>query len=400
MLATKKSVARIFAGLTASVLFAPACWAAATIVVNNEAPLNIQTPAGFSYLAQGDAGSLSVSTDGFLFCGNVYPDTPPDLNQVVLVPQHGDWALPTAIDVRTITYNGGSLQIDRDTSGVLDTSLVCHAVGAEGEVISALTEGVFRNSYESKAVEQYSNQINWKPSEGFDWNSPDWAEVPTDPCSPSPAQPAYAVEDVTCAAVSGARPAAAGGATRAPTMWTGTDGTNFFYVARIDARFGPQEPDASTDMQAPQAADLSGPDGSAGSVTIKVSDGYDRGAVGQGGPGYLADIGMFCVLTELPATLDGNVCADAVFSDILNGPLEYRLSLSIIPPANPRASFYFAFIRSIVGAPPSATQPAVGLSILVEPTVVAEGGDKFRGDDVIFGFLPTSPGFPWMTGSP
>jgi len=35
---------------------------------------------------------------------------------------------------------------------------------------------------------------------------------------------------------------------------------------------------------------------------------------------------------------------------------------------------------------------------LLETSVVTEGGDKFRGDDTAFGFLPTSTGFPWMSG--
>jgi hypothetical protein len=398
MRSIKKSVASTIAGLTASALFASATCAAVTVTVNDEAPLKIQSSEGFSYLIAGDAGFLNVMTDGFLFCANVYPDVPPNLNQVVLVPQHGDWALPTAIDLLNFSYSGSQLLINRSSSGSLDSSLVCHAVGAQGETTTPFTDGIFDNGVETKTLEQYPNLINWIPPQGWNWNSPNWPAVPTDPCSPSVDQPARVDEDITCAAVSGARPGAAGGTTRSPTMWTGTDGSNYFYVMRVDARYGAQTDVDDTGPLAPQQADASGPDGSTGSVTIKVSDGYDRGSIGQGGPGYLGDIGVYCILTDLPSTLDGNVCTGAVFSDGLIGPLSYRFVLSILPPSNPRASFYIAFIRPIVGGPPALTEPAVGASILIEPSVVAEGGDRFKGDDVVFGFLPNSQGFPWMSG--
>jgi hypothetical protein len=35
----------------------------------------------------------------------------------------------------------------------------------------------------------------------------------------------------------------------------------------------------------------------------------------------------------------------------------------------------------------------------MDPVLVAEGGDKFSGDDVLFGFMPNGQGpsgFPWM----
>lgn len=397
MRSIKKSAVTAIAGLTVSALFASAPCAAVTLLVNDEAPLNVQSPGGFSYLLASGSGVLNVNTDGFLFCANVYPDVPPP-NQVVLVPQHGDWALPTPFDIPAINYNGTKLQINRGVNGALNTSLVCHAVGPQGETTTPLSDGVFVNSLETKTFQQYTNLINWIAPQGWNWNSPDWSAVPTDPCTPTQNQPAQVDEDVTCAAVSGARPAAAGGSTRAATMWTGTDGSNYFYVMRVDARFGPLTDVNDTGPLAPQQADASNPDGSSGSVTIKVTDGYDRGAIGQGGPGYLGDVGTYCILTDIPTTLDGNVCTNAVFTDSLNGPLSYRFVLSIVPPSNPRASFFIAFIRPIVGGPPVLTEPAVGASILIEPSVVALGGDRFKGDDVLFGFLPVSPGFPWMIG--
>jgi hypothetical protein len=57
-----------------------------------------------------------------------------------------------------------------------------------------------------------------------------------------------------------------------------------------------------------------------------------------------------------------------------------------------------AFVRPIIGAPPSINEPAVEVSILIDPTVGGVGGDRFKGDDVAFGFIPSSQGFPWMHG--
>lgn len=398
MQSIKKSAVKISIGIAASLLLAPVSWAAVTVTVNNETPLNIQATEGFSYLTQSGSGALNVATDGFMFCGNVGTGTVD--GQVVLVPSHGDWAMPTAVDLRAVSYGSGTLQIDRGSSGVIPTTLACHTLGPQGEIMTSLSEGLFRNGYEAKAVEQYGNMINWIPSQGFNWQQPDWSLVPVDPCTATQAQPAAVVENVTCAGVSAQRPAAAGATTRAPIIWTGTDGTNFFYVVRVDARYGAQIPNGEQGSVAPQQIDAQNPDGSTGTVAIKVVDAYDRGDIGQGGPGYLADVGQYCVLTDLPTTLDGNLCTNAVFTDQLNGPLDYSFSLSILPPANPRASFYFGFIRPIVGAPPALTDPAVAVSILIEPAVSAEGGDLFKGDDVVFGFLPTSNGFPWMTVTP
>jgi len=398
MLSIKKS-AGIITGLTASVLFAPACWAAAQIVVNNEQPLSIPGSPGFSYMTQGDSGSLNVATDGFLFCANLFPlGEDPQANEITLAPLHGDWRLPTAKDVQSVNYGSGSLRVNRGPQGALNTTLACHAIGANGESVTPLVEGLFRNGYDDTTGEQYANLINWIPSQGFNWDAPDWSLVPTDPCSSSGSQPAQFVETIACAGATGVRPAGAGGAERRGTMWTGTDGAKFYYVARIDARFGAQQPsDINAGPALPQALSRSPADGSNGSLVVTVLDGYDRGVVG-GGTGYLSDTGTYCILTDLPAALDANMCLGAAFSDSLNGTLNQPFSLTILPPAFPRASFYIAFVRSVVGPPPAAsTEPVVGVSILIEPNAVAEGGDGFKGDDTVFGFLPSSQGFPWMS---
>jgi hypothetical protein len=391
MPAFKMSAARIFAGLAASAFFTPAF--CATLVVNNETPLDITTPPGFTYTVGGGSGSLAVSTDGFLLCSNVFDADPPPPTAVTVMPQHGDWRMPVAQDVQSVSYNFGELVVNR----ALGTSLVCHAVGAEGEVASAFSDGVFRNSYETKAYEQLSNLVNWIPSVGFDWNNPDWSLVPTDICNPTVQQPAAIIEDVTCAGVTGFRPAAAGAATRSPTLWTGTDGVSFFYVARVDARFGAQA-EADRGLTELPLGDNAAPEGATGAV-LNIVDAYDRGVVGVGG-GYLGDTGQWCVVSETPTALTGNMCVGAPFSGILNGPLTDfpSLHLSVPPLGIPNTTFYIVFIRPIVGAPPAITEPAVAVSILLEPSVAAESGDRFRGDDVAFGFLPASQGFPWMNG--
>jgi len=218
--------------------------------------------------------------------------------------------------------------------------------------------------------------------------------VPIDPCSPSVSDPAEVVEDVTCAAATGLRPAGAS-ETRAGTLWTGTDGANFFYIARVDARYGPQN--GAPAFAPPQILQGAQPHGS-GSATMQVVDAYSRGVAGQGG-GYLGDNGQYCILTSLPTTLNTNMCVGAIDIEPLNGPLT-SLSFNVnLPPLGlPQTSFYIGFMSPIVGGPPTLNVPAVAVSVLVDPAALATGGDKFKGDDVIFGFLPTSNGFPWMTG--
>lgn len=387
MPAIKTSAATVSACLAASVFFTPVFCSAASLIVNKEQPLNMSTSPGFSYVVNGFTGSLTAQTDGFLFCANIGAFI---ATAVTLVPQHPQWSAPIAQDVSSVTYNAGVLSVNK----YLPSTLVCHAVGGGGEILTSLSEGLFRNSYESKTIEQYGNLINWIPSLGFSWTNPVWSAVPLDPCSPSASDPAQVDEDVVCAAASGLRPAGAS-ETRAGTLWTGTDGANFFYVARIDVRYGPQN--GAPAFTPPQILHGDLPQGSGG-ATLHVVDAYSRGVVGQGG-GYLGDNGQYCILTSLPAALSANMCSGAIDTEPLNGPLTTLSLIVNVPPLGlPQTSFYIGFMRPIVGAPPPLSAPAVAVSILLDPIVVAAGGDKFKGDDVAFGFLPTSTGFPWMTG--
>ncbi len=390
MPAFKMSVSRIFAGLATSAFFASTSFAA-TLVVNRETPLQTSGNPGFTYIVNGSSGSLNVATEGFLFCSNVGTAQP---TAVTVVPQHGNWRLPVAQDVQGVGYNSGELQVNRNQL----STLVCHSVGAQGEIASGLTDGIFRNAYETTAAEQFSNFINWTPPVGFNWNNPTWSAVPVDPCGPNQNQPAAVDENVTCAAVSGQRSAGAGSTLRSPTLWTGTDGSNFFYVARVDARYGP-----ATGANRPMSVPAFGGDAPAGtdSALLRLNDAYDAGVVGVGG-GYLGDTGTWCVLDAFPTSLSTAMCNGATSSGALSGTLGDSnfpgLTVAVPPFGAQSFSFYVALMRPIVGAPPAVSEPAVSVSIMVEPSVTAEGGDAFKGDDVVFGFLPASNGFPWMSG--
>src|SRR5262249_8928011 len=162
--------------------------------------------------------------------------------------------------------------------------------------------------------------------------APDWAMVPTDPCSA--VEPAQVRENITCAAVTGARASGAGGTLRAATMLAGTDGVSFFYIVHVDASYGtlqgvegPQMPATVNDRQPSDAT----------SVMMSIVEGYDRGVVGVGG-GYLSDSGEWCLLPTMPAALTANVCSGAFPSGALSGPANIPFTISLVPGSNPRAS--------------------------------------------------------------
>ncbi len=195
------------------------------------------------------------------------------------------------------------------------------------------------------------------------------------------------VEDVACAAVTGVRPTA-DGARRAGTVWTATDGTNFTYVVRFDARFGAQEPNGAVQMQIPDGGDSINA-GTDASITIR--DAFDGTYLDSTGGG------QYCLLTELPTTLNSAVCAGASPTALNGKPLDKSYSVGLPPGGTPVRSFYVAVTRPIVGGHASATTPVVAFATLVEGAVVHEGGDKFSGDNIAFGFQPSAgAGFSWM----
>jgi len=401
MPALKTSAARFLAGFAASAVLAPAICAAAQVKVNDEAPLDLQSPPGFTYTTGGANATLSVATAGFMACANIGE---PGMTNINMVPQHGQWIFPAAVDVRGVGYGTGTLSIGRNPAGTIASSLTCRTAGAEGESFEPLSDGIFGGGFDSKRVEQFSNLVNWVPGEGFSWSNPDWSQVPSDPCTPSVDQPARANENVSCGAVSGVQ-LGANGTERGPTLWTYSDLVNFYYVVRIDARWGAVTggiPDAGSVLpqqtRQPQTAY---------GTEYKVVEAYSRGVVGVGS-GFLGDAGQWCLLEAPPPTLSASVCNGAPMSGPLNGPFvsgengNFPIQVFAAPAGSPRVSFYMAFIRPIIGAPPPVSQPAVEVSVLIDPTVGSVGGDRFKGDDVAFGFIPatqgTTPGFPWMTG--
>jgi hypothetical protein len=396
------SAARILAGLAASALFAPVICAAAQVKVNDEAPLDLQSPPGFTYTNGGTSATLSVATAGYLACANI-ADGGSMITNINMVPQHGQWRFPAAVDVRSVGYGGGTLAIGRSPQGTIGSALTCHASGAQGEILEPLSDGLLSSGFDSKMVEQFANLVNWVPGQGFSWSNPDWTAVPTDPCSPTLDQPARAAEDVSCGAVSGAKPGAASGTVRSPTLWTESDLVNFYYVVRIDARWGAP---AGGNQDAGAVLPPTHEPQTTYSTVYKIVEAYSRGVTGVGG-GFLGDTGQWCLLEALPAALDSGVCNGAPVSGTLNGPFvsadspadnNFEISVGAAPFGTPRVSFYMAFIRPVVGAPPSINEPAVEVSILIDPAVGSAGGDRFKGDDVAFGFLPSSQGFPWMHG--
>src|SRR6185312_7400507 len=370
MPALKKSAARFLAGLAASALFAPAICAAAQVKVNDEAPLDLQSPPGFTYTTGGSTATLSVATTGFMACTNIGSATVTNVN---MVPQHGQWRLPSAIDLIGVGYGTGTLAIGRDAEGTIPSSLACHTAGAQGESYEPLADGIFGGGFDSKTVEQFSNLVNWLPGSGFSWSNPDWSQVPADPCTPSVDQPARAAENVSCGAVSGVQPGA-NGVERGPTMWTYSDLINFYYVVRVDARWGAPV-GGMQDSGSVLPSRTSQPDTHNG-TEYKIIEAYSRGVVGVGS-GFLGDAGTWCVLEALPATLGGSLCNNAPLSGTLNGPFvsgggDNNFTIQVQPPAvgASRVSFYMAFVRPIIGAPPPVDQPAAQVSIVVDPIVV------------------------------
>lgn len=366
----------------------------ATSVLVNNSPQTVQTPelaaSGISYqLGSGQIGALTVFTDGFLFCANV---TTPPLQQVkftaahedqTLVPNAHPWVFPSVFDVQSINYAGGMLNVNRGSTGALLTTLTCHGTDASGAVPSGLTDGIFENAFETAAVTNYSHQVNWLPPAGFDWNAPDWTQVPVDGCDTAAPQ---VLEDVACAAVTGYSPATTSGntapAARASLMWTAFDvsGLKFTYLFRFDGRAVPPLT----------------------SATVQLNEAFEGGSVGMV-DGFLApNGGQYCFLAQPPATLDSTACSGGTPLP-LNGPLAATIVLAAPPNgAAVNQTYYVAVTRLVLGGHQSLVTPVVGVSVAMDPAVVAVGGDKFSGDDVVFGFMPTSTGFSmsgfdWMS---
>lgn len=352
----------------------------------------MQTPTnpgetGISYLQTGSSSSaLKVYTQGFLFCGNVGDGGSSSGPQLVLTTAHEDqafspshpWTFGTA-NAGTFAYTGSQLSI----SPVANLS--CLSINNDGAVTSGLYEGIFDNGYDSPTETNFRHLVNLNPPTGFSWSAPDWSQVPADACGADAYQQAHVPEDTACAAVTGVR----AGTVRAPTMWTATDGVTLTYLFRVDARMGAPAAGQTAQLQVPTTAGIDAPSSVVG-LTTRLREAYDNT--------YLQDTASYCFLNTLPTTLGSTVCSGAT-SYQLNGPLDFPVPTIVAPPVGPGSTaFYVAIVRPVHGGHLLVQTPVVGVSMLVERAMSDEGGDKFTGDDVVFGFMPTSTGFPWMSG--
>jgi hypothetical protein len=341
---------------------------------------------------------LKAYLDGFLFCANTANDTALYAN-LKLIPAYENhdfqpahpWAFPDVVDAATFSYTDGQLAIPENVFG---PTLTCRATGISGQISSATSEGIFDNAFESSTVTNFGHIVNWKAPNGFDWSAPDWSQVPTDACTSTVTQPAEVVEDTVCLAATGVRVDGSGNPVRSGSMWTATDGVTFTYLFRVDARLGPQAPDKQTVFQLPQVVDgTTAPD----RAVFALRDAYENGE--NTNIGYLGKSGQYCFLTELPAVLNSSVCANAPsVHPLTDGVLKESFTLAP-PPIGPgvNQAFYVVVTRTVKGAhSDSLHTPVVGAAVLLEPAVADEGGDKFVGDDIVFGFMPSSAGFPWI----
>ena len=402
-MSVKQFAGHVIAGIVLSGAAIPTV-NAASVVVNHQS-LSVQTPttagtSGIAYQAGAQTSTATVYTDGFLFCGNVLagatlPSPPPPGWNVILAPKHEDqsfspshaWAMLTASDISSVAYTGSVLSINRN----IMTTLVCRGVGAQGELPSGIADGIFDNGLDSRAASNYGHLINWIPPGTFDWSAPDWTQVPADPCYSSANQPERVIENAACAAVTAARPGSSTPAVRSGTLWTASDGVSFTYLFRVDLRFGPQPPTAMPHFAMPVRAGDSVT--SSGAAYAVLRDAYDSTYLGNG---------QYCFLANATpsATLGSGTCAaEGATSWAMNGALDFPFAV-FAPPVGPGAtSFYVVVNRQIgAGSHTNLATPVVGVSVLVDPALSAEGGDVFIGDDIAFGFMPTSNGFPWMNG--
>ena len=391
MIYVKKFAATALAATAAASILSTAT-AAPSLIINDGEPIDIQT---FSYVtdAGGLTSTLKVRTPGYVFCANVGTAS---ATPVSMQPQHDRWTLASAADVPTVGYSGGMLSINKQ----VETSLACQVRGPQGELrspFSGFGDLLFRDNWEGVLEQQFANLVNWQPVPEFTWSEPDWTQVPNDSCTwdLDPNVPVLN-ESSLCAAAAGVRPVAGGSQNdarygdRAPTMWTQSTTGNFIYLARIDARFG--LPSGAPNSHFPAGAPPQRPE-QASTVDIEIRDAYDST--------YLSANGTYCLLRQLPATLDDSVCSgsDVYYSRSLagnaGGIVSERIPLAV--GFTQAASLYVAVVRQKSGgSSPGTCQPTAAIAAVADPGVSRhEAGDEFIGDDVVFGFRP-GDSFQWM----
>ena len=264
----KKFAGCVFAGAAASIPMIAAAQTSPTLMVNDEAPLAVST---FSYAAtDSNVSELKVTSDGFLLCANVGPAIPTSSKK--LTPSRPRWTLPSVVDVQSMGYSGGMLRVNKpvDTLSV-ESTLACTVRTSEGTANPNGPYGdvIFQDAFVPTRDRLYAGMVNWRPDVAFNGWSPNGDSVlpgvPTDPCTLDLNVDTPLVSEASvCAAATGVRPAT--GETwgqRAATMWTVMAGSKFVYLARIDARIGPQSgppngnfPQAPTGFSAPTAGSV------------------------------------------------------------------------------------------------------------------------------------------------
>lgn len=369
-------VGAIYMAMTSSPLYAQV----ARAQIGVEQSLDVQTPqtsgaSGISF-SGGSPGKVFVYTDGFLLCTNVGTSSS---SNFLLLPQHEDqstvgslnrWTFATATDLGTVSYTGTALTLN--VGPVLSPTLACAARGPIGEMAqSRYVDDIYVDGFDSEfslSNQQMPRLVNWKPDTAiapFNWATLDWTLVPFDGCDMSSPQVG---EDVACAALVGVN-------TTTPTVRSAIMDTAFdpsftyFYYALHYSVSNQTETD----------------------LPFVVTDAYDSTFLGATGASY-------CLTSTAPPSnnLPGSACAWQSIST-QTGTLRFEGSvLANSVSSDPSNANYIIVRRKIIGAHPNPDTPAVAVAIGVDPAFSSLGGNKFTGDDVIFGFKPTSTGFSWM----
>ncbi len=366
---------------------------------------------GFRYQATGAAGTLSVATDGYVFCSNIgaLPSTGMSLRHAENAPTGTSpmlWAQPDAA-ISHLAYDSEGLAINRSTPL---SSLACAGVARDGST-HGLRDWIFDNGYDllSGLGTNYPEWVNWHGPNAPAWSDPDWALggdnwdlVPTAACGPDAYADARVKEDQGCAALTGVSRKDVGGTptdARSPVMLAQVRPVglsfNYTYIFRVDVQSG--VPSAPPTMAVPalsRAADDTG--GDAAAMRVRVRDAYNTHFLEGTGATY-------CLLTQLPSSLAGDVCANVPPSEkgVLpaNGFFDWEFTAGF--PYN-AMGFYVAITRKIKNDPLATPEyPLAAATIFVDPAQTVDGYDRFIGDNTVFGFITDTTGtelygFPWM----
>ena len=396
-----------------------------TLVINDVVSVPLQWPS--QYVGLGVGSQLSVSSGGFLLCANV--DTGGGIvpGSIKLAPLHGTWALPRAVDVRTLSFADGVLRINAGAaSGALPTTLTCQVRDADGRVVSPYNpfgNFIFKDGFDiHRDILQRSYLVNWIPdaSLAFTWpavTAPAWKQAPNDSCTwGSNANTGLTDvpqldEQALCAAATGVRPLMAGSLNdarygdRSLTMWTSStsSGNQFVYIARIDTRLGAQPAGDLPNSHFLNLPPLAPSATHASVVDVAIRDAYDGD--------YLMAGGTYCLRNELPVAaglsqIPDDVCDPAdphvYYSAALPGTDGGTLSerVSLIPAAKAQSMFLVVMRNKKPGGVIGSCRPAAAIAVLPSPDVsIYEGGDAFIGDDVVYGFR-NADSFQWMGCTP